>query len=448
MLRGSHVILGVTGSIAAFKAIEILRRLTLDEGARVTTILTRNATRFVGPLSFSVLSGRPCLIDQFEAEEMRASFIPADEPGRVPMVHIDLAHQADLVVVAPASANLIGKLASGIADDLLTVTLMATTAPIILAPAMNTHMWENPIVQANVDKLARLGYRFVGPVAGDLACGEGLGRLADPDQIVAACQEMVSERQAPSEIEGKGSNGPRRRSPISAPSSVDAGSSVENPAPLRGRTVLITAGRTEEPIDPVRTLSNRSSGKMGYALAAAARDLGARVVLVTGASSVSPPAGVEVHEASTAEAMRARVLAELGGADALIMAAAVADYRPKVVHPDKIRRSPQVLHLELEPTADILAEAGKHKGRRVLVGFALETAADGLTSAREKLEAKNLDLVVLNQANEAIGAETNRVTLVDREGDRALPVLPKAEVARVIIADIVRRLGPGPKGKR
>jgi phosphopantothenoylcysteine decarboxylase/phosphopantothenate--cysteine ligase len=407
MLRGADLILGVTGSIAAFKAIEVLRLLTLDEGARVTTILTRHARRFVGPLSFSVLSGRPCLTDQFTAEEMRASFIPPDDPGRAPIVHIDLAHRAALVVVAPASANLIGKLAAGIADDLLTVTIMATTAPVLLAPAMHDNMWTNPIVQANVRRLTEVGFHFVGPVAGDLAFGKGPGRLADPAVIVAACREVA----------GKWSG------------------------PLSGKTVLVTAGRTEEPLDPVRALSNRSSGKMGFAVAAAARDLGARVVLVAGAASVPPPAGVQLVEASTAETMRARVLAELEHADALIMAAAVADYRPKVASPEKIRRQAKPLHIELEPTPDILAEAGKRKGGRILVGFALETGDNGVASAREKLIAKNLDLVVVNQADEAIGADTNRVMLVDGKGERPLPVLPKMEVAQVILAEVVQRMG-------
>lgn len=407
MLREANLILGVTGSIAAFKAIELLRLLVLEEGARVTTILTRHATQFVGPLSFSVLSGRPCLVDQFAAEEMRASFIPPDAPGRVPLVHIDLAENADLLVVTPATANLLGKVAAGIADDLLTVTIMATKAPVLFAPAMNTHMWENPIVTANVQRLGKLGYHFVGPDSGDLACGVGPGRLSDPREIVAACRKLARQ------------------------------------GPLSGRTVLVTAGRTEEPLDPVRTFSNRSSGRMGYALAAAARDLGARVILVTGAASVPPPAGVEVHAAMTAEAMRERVLGELEGADALIMAAAVADYRPKTVHQEKIRREPGTLQVELEPTADILAEAARRKGRRVLVGFALETADDGMASARRKLAEKGLDLVVWNRADEAIGTETSRVVIIDRDGEEALPVLPKDEVARRIVAEVARRLTGG-----
>jgi phosphopantothenoylcysteine decarboxylase/phosphopantothenate--cysteine ligase len=268
-------------------------------------------------------------------------------------------------------------------------------------------MWTNPIVQANVRRLTEVGFHFVGPVAGDLAFGKGPGRLADPAVIVAACREVAGKRSGP----------------------------------LSGKTVLVTAGRTEEPLDPVRALSNRSSGRMGFALAAAARDLGARVVLVAGAASVPPPAGVQLLEASTAETMRARVLAELEHADALIMAAAVADYRPKVASPEKIRRQAKPLHLELEPTPDILAEAGKRKGGRILVGFALETGDNGVASAREKLIAKNLDLVVVNQADEAIGADTNRVMLVDGKGERPLPVLPKMEVAQVILAEVVQRMG-------
>ncbi len=405
MLFGKNVILGVTGSIAAFKAIEVLRLLVKEEGARVTTILTRNATHFAGPLSFSVLSGRPCLVDQYEAEEMRASFIPPDAPGRVPLVHIDLAQNAHLLVVAPASANLLGKVAAGIADDLLTVTIMATAAPVLFAPAMNSRMWENPIVQGNVRRLSELGYHFVGPDAGDLACGIGPGRMSEPVAVVAAARALVAR------------------------------------GPLAGRVVLVTAGRTEEPIDPVRTLSNRSSGKMGYALAAAARDLGARVVLVTGAASVPLPDGVEVQVAETAAAMRERVLAELERADVLIMAAAVADYRPKITHKEKIRRGEAALHLELEPTADILAEAAGRKGVRVHVGFALETGTDGLASARQKLIEKELDLVVLNWAEEAIGAETNRVVLIDAGGERALATAAKGEVAHAILSEVARRLG-------
>jgi phosphopantothenoylcysteine decarboxylase / phosphopantothenate---cysteine ligase len=419
MLRGANVILGVGGSIAAFKAIELLRLLTVDEGARVTAVLTRHATRFVGPLSFSVLSGRPCLVDQFEAEEIRASFIPPDEPGRVPMVHIDLARHADLVVVAPATANLIGKVAAGIADDLLTVTIMATPAPVVFAPAMNSQMWTNRIVQANVRRLRDLGYHFTGPEAGDLACGVGPGRMVEPASILEVCRGIL------------------RR------------------GPLAGRTILITAGRTEEPIDPVRTLTNRSSGKMGHALAAAARDLGAEVIFVTGAAQVEPPPGVEVHSAVTAAEMQSRVLAELPRADALIMAAAVADYRPQAASAEKIRSGTPHLTLELEPTTDILAAAARIKGNRVHVGFALETAgaggggaskssgdaADGAqAAARRKLEEKALDLVVLNWA-EAIGEDTSRAVFVDRAQSRELPLASKADLAREILAEVARRLG-------
>ena len=411
MLREANVILGVGGSIAAFKAIELLRLLTVDEGARVTAVLTRHATRFVGPLSFSVLSGRPCLVDQFEAEEMRASFIPPDEPGRVPMVHIDLARHADLVVVAPATANLIGKVAAGIADDLLTVTIMATPAPVLFAPAMNSQMWTNRIVQANVRRLRDLGYHFTGPEEGDLACGVGPGRMVEPAAILEICRGIL------------------RR------------------GPLAGRTILITAGRTEEPIDPVRTLTNRSSGKMGHALAEAARDLGAEVIFVTGAAQVEPPPGVEVHAAATAAEMQSRVLAELPRADALIMAAAVADYRPRAAAAEKIRSGAPLLTLELEPTTDILAAAARVKGKRVHVGFALETAGAGggagngaQATARRKLEEKALDLVVLNWA-EAIGEDQSRAVFVDRTQTRELPLASKADLAREILAEVARRLG-------
>jgi phosphopantothenoylcysteine decarboxylase/phosphopantothenate--cysteine ligase len=408
MLAGSQIILGVSGSIAAFKAIEVLRLLTVEEGARVTAILTQHATRFVAPLSFSVLSGRPCLVDQFEAEETRASFIPLDQPGRVPIVHIDLARQADLVVVAPASANVLGKVAGGIADDLLTVTLMATTAPVLFAPAMNSQMWMNPIVQENVRRLGELGYHFVGPDAGDLACGIGPGRMAEPAAIVGAVRGLV------------------RR------------------GPLVGRVILVTAGRTEEPIDPVRTLTNRSSGKMGFARAAAARDLGAQVILVAGGADEPPPPGVEVHQARSAAEMQSRVLAELERADALIMAAAVSDYRPRTKAKDKIARGSAPLTLELEPTADILKAAAAMKGKRVHVGFALETGSGGLERARQKLDAKALDFIVLN-GPEAIGQDVNAVVLVDSQGSRALPLASKLEIAREVMAEVARRLGVVPK---
>jgi phosphopantothenoylcysteine decarboxylase/phosphopantothenate--cysteine ligase len=320
--------------------------------------------------------------------------------------------------VAPATANLIGKVAAGIADDLLTVTIMATPAPVVFAPAMNSHMWSNRIVQANVRRLRELGYHFIGPESGDLACGVGPGRMVEPAAILEVCRGILRS------------------------------------GPLAGRTILITAGRTEEPIDPVRTLTNRSSGKMGHALAAAARDLGAKVIFVTGAAQVEPPPGVEVHTAATAAAMQSRVLAELPRADALIMAAAVADYRPRAAAAEKIRSGAPHLTLELEPTDDILAAAARDKGNRVHVGFALETAGaarggagDGgraqggpLATARRKLEEKALDLVVLNWA-EAIGEDESRAVFVDRTEARELPLLSKTDLAREILAEVARRLG-------
>ncbi|MGD8395546.1 MAG: bifunctional phosphopantothenoylcysteine decarboxylase/phosphopantothenate--cysteine ligase CoaBC [Candidatus Eiseniibacteriota bacterium] len=409
-LEGRTVLLGVTGSIAAFKAVEVLRLLT-RAGATVQVVMTRAATHFVAPLTFSALSGRACLVDQFEAEETRAAFVPPDDPDHLPIVHIDLARQADAVLVAPASANLLGKVAHGIADDLLSVTLMATTAPVLFAPAMNTHMWENPVVQRNVTLLRELGHGIIDPDAGDLACGEGPGRLAEPATIVEALRARLA--------------------------ATPAGGA------LAGRTVLVSAGRTEEPIDPVRSLTNRSSGRMGYALAQAALELGAHVILVSGPADIEPPPGVELRRVRTAAEMEAAVLGSLDAADCLIMAAAVADFRPRQASTEKLRRAAAPAALELEPTPDILAAAGARKGRRLHVGFALETG-DGLVSARRKLAEKNLDLIILNPADEAgagIGSDTNRVTFVDTTGERPLPRMPKRDVARHVLAEVVRLLG-------
>jgi phosphopantothenoylcysteine decarboxylase/phosphopantothenate--cysteine ligase len=409
MLERRNIILGVTGSIAAFKAVEILRMLT-RAGATVHPVLTRAATEFVAPLTFDVLSGRPCLVDQFEAEAYKSSFIPTDDPDRVPIVHIDLARQADAVLVAPATANLLGKVAHGIADDLLSVTIMATTAPVLFAPAMNDQMWLNPVVQQNVTRLRELGYAFVEPVEGDLACGEGPGRMAEPPAVLAALADLLAAR---------GSH-----------------------QPLAGRTVLVSAGRTEEPIDPVRFISNRSSGRMGYALAAAARDLGAEVVLVSGPTDIAPPDGVELHRVQTAQEMETAILDRLAAADCLIMAAAVADFRPRERSAGKMKRQSRPDSLPLEPTRDILKAAGEQKGKRVHIGFALETG-DGIEAARSKLRDKHLDLVVLNRADEpgaGIGVETNHVLLIDGQGERELPLMHKSKVAAEIMQAVVALL--------
>jgi phosphopantothenoylcysteine decarboxylase/phosphopantothenate--cysteine ligase len=418
MFEGRKIILGVTGSIAAYKAVEILR-LLVRGGAEVTTIMTRNATQFVAPLTFDVLSGRPCLVDQYEAEGLKNSFIPPDDPDRAPIVHIDLAQRADCLLVAPASANVIGKVAHGIADDLLSVTIMATTAPVIFAPAMNTHMWQNPIVLENVERLRLLGYHFLGPSEGDLACGIGPGRLLEPEEVVEGVRQIL---EAPA-----GAGAPAR------------GASVRG-SPLSGKTVLISAGRTEEPIDPVRTIANRSSGRMGYALARAARARGARVLLVTGPANVEPPPGVELCRVQTAADMHRALVERLPQADCLIMAAAVADYRPKSVASDKIRRDGG-LTLELEPTTDILAAVAARKGKRLHVGFALETGDQALDSARRKLHDKHLDLMVLNRADEpgaGLDVETNRVVLIGAEEEKALPLMHKDEVARQVLDEVVR----------
>ncbi len=406
-MRDRNVLLGVCGSIAAYKAVDVLRELT-GRGAQVTCILTSSATRFVQPLTFQVLSENPCLVDQFAAEAERGALVEDGDCDRAPIVHIDLARRADLVVVAPASANLIGKVAAGIADDLLSVTLMATEAPVLFAPAMNSQMWANPIVQGNVRRLAEVGYHFAGPGTGELACGVGPGRLLEPEAIAERAAQL--------------SEGARS-------------------GPLASKTVVVSAGRTEEPIDPVRTIANRSSGRMGYALARAARDLGARVVLVSGPASVPPPAGVELERVRTAAEMERSILAALPGSDCLIMAAAVADFRPKRNATHKLKRQ-GTLQLELESTGDILALAAQDKGNRLHVGFALETG-DGRPAARAKLERKSLDLIVLNHADEegaGLDVETNRVVLIDHQGERELPLMHKDEVARQILAEVAQRL--------
>ncbi len=416
MLQNRTILLGVTGSIAAFKAAELLR-LLVGDGARVHPILTRAATHFVAPLTFDVLAGRPCLVDQFAAEEMRSSFIPADDPDRSPVVHIDLAQRADACLVAPATANLLGKIAHGIADDLLSVTIMATRAPVLFAPAMNSQMWANPIVEANVARLRELGYHFVGPEAGELACRtSGAGRMVEPAAIVAAlCEVLATDRRR---------------------------------GELTGKTVLVSAGRTEEPIDPVRTISNRSSGRMGYALAAAARDLGATVVLVSGPASVAPPTGVELRRVETAAQMETAILDALPHADCLIMAAAVADFRPRHPSSDKLRRAGGPDSIALEPTSDILVAAAAVPGKRLHVGFALETG-DGVAAARRKLQDKRLDLIILNRADEpdaGIDVETNRVVLIDASSEQPLPLMQKTAVAEKIMAEVVRRLAAGGGG--
>ncbi|MDO3379307.1 bifunctional phosphopantothenoylcysteine decarboxylase/phosphopantothenate--cysteine ligase CoaBC [Geoalkalibacter halelectricus] len=398
LLREKTIVLGVCGGIAAYKAAELVR-LYVKAGAQVHVVMTRNAQEFVTPLTFQTLTGNPVHSELFNLLQER-------EIG-----HISLADRADVFVLAPATANVIGKVAAGIADDLLTTTLMATKAPVLVAPAMNVNMWESPIYQQNQSKLAALGYRFVDPASGFLACGwEGKGKLADPADIFEETLALLT------------------------------------PQDLAGETVLVTAGPTREEIDPVRFISNYSSGKMGFALARMARLRGARVILVSGPSALATPPGVERVDVVSADEMRDVVLARWEQVSIAIKAAAVADYRPARRSARKMKKEGREdLSLELEKNPDILAELGRLKGTRFLVGFAAETC-DLLENARKKLQAKNLDLMVANdvtQERAGFDVDTNIVRLLQPDGtEEALPEMTKDEVARHILDRILalRRL--------
>ncbi len=396
-LEGATVVLGVSGGIAAYKAVEVCRRL-VDAGAHVVPVLTDSALSFVGTATFSALA----------SERARTSLFEDDDP----IPHTSLGQRADLVIVAPATARLIGSYAAGISSDLLTTTLIATRAPVLVCPAMHTEMWEHPAVQENLATLARRGVTVLPPESGRLAGGDvGTGRLAAPAAIVAEASRLLG---------GSGSR------------------------PLAGRRVLVTAGGTREPIDPVRFIGNRSSGKQGHALAAAAAGLGAEVVLVTTAPALAPP-GVEVGAVTTAAEMESAVLERAASADAVVMAAAVADFRPKEPLSAKWKKADGPPEIVLEPTTDILAELGRRKGLgQVLVGFAAETGPDGLvSSARRKLEEKHVDLVVGNDvAAEGAGFEgdTNAVTIVTAGGARQLPLASKQAIAAAVMDEVAARL--------
>jgi phosphopantothenoylcysteine decarboxylase/phosphopantothenate--cysteine ligase len=401
MLAGKRILLGVTGSIAAYKAVELLRELT-RRGADVHCAMTESAARFVAPLTFETLSRRPVLTDPYAP----------DPQGQI--AHIAAAGGADLFLVAPTTAHTLAKFAHGLADDFLTNLFLAATCPVLLAPAMDVEMWRHPATQANVTTLVQRGVHFIGPASGDLASGlTGPGRLAEPAEIVGAVEALLARARD-----------------------------------LGGRSLLVTAGPTYEPLDPVRFVGNRSSGRMGFALAEAAAARGARVLLVTGPTPLAPPAGVECIRVETTQEMYEAVLAHAEGTDAVIKAAAPADYRPARVAPTKIKKGREVLTVELTPTPDILAELSRRKGKAVLVGFAAETE-EIVANAREKLRKKNLDLVVANDVgakDAGFGVETNRVTLVGADGEvEPLPLLSKREVAHRILDRVARLLAARPK---
>jgi phosphopantothenoylcysteine decarboxylase/phosphopantothenate--cysteine ligase len=390
-------VLGVCGGIAAYKSVGLARDLTLA-GAAVDTVFTPGAREFVGSITFGAVTGRSVYSEVFEATD--------------PLVHIRLAREAELVVVAPATANFIARAAAGMADDLLSAILLATTSPVLVCPAMNDRMWAHPQTQANIRRLKEIGYHVFGPDEGPLAWGEGSGpgRMEDPTAILDEAAHLLTERTA-----------------------------------LKGRRVLITAGPTREPIDPVRFIGNRSSGRMGFALAATARRLGAEVTLVAGPSALAAPGGVERVDVETAEQMLHAVKAVLPGADVFVMAAAVADFRPTDPADSKIKKEGiSSTRLELERTQDVLrATVGDRKPGVVTVGFALETG-NAVESGRTKLEAKELDILVINDASETgAGFEvpTNRVTILDRSGAiEELPLLSKEEVAERIFQRVLDRL--------
>ncbi|HQR46498.1 MAG TPA: bifunctional phosphopantothenoylcysteine decarboxylase/phosphopantothenate--cysteine ligase CoaBC [Thermoanaerobaculia bacterium] len=399
VLAGKRIVLGVGGSIAAYKAADLASRLT-QEGALVDAVLTAAGARFVSPLAFRSVTGRPAFADLWSEEAH--------------VLHVSLGHEADLLLVAPATADLIAKLAHGLADDLLTVTALAVKAPLVLCPAMDAGMWEHPATRANVETLKGRGAIFVGPAEGRMASGlSGTGRFAEPEEIVGRVRTVL------------GKNGP-----------------------LAGRAVVVSAGPTFEPIDPVRFVGNRSSGRQGFAMARAALDLGARVVLVAGPTPLATPAGAERIDVATAAEMRDAVLTASARADALVMAAAVADFRPEEPARAKLKKGgAKSLTLRLAPTADVLAEAGARRKKtgkpRVLVGFAAETG-DPVAEARRKLLAKGLDLVVANDVtapDAGFGASTNRVVLVEGKGETPFPLMGKDEVAALVMERVAALLG-------
>lgn len=393
------IALGVTGGIAAYKAAELVRLLQ-DKGIRVQVVMTRAAQEFVKPLTFAALSGEKVITDLFGAG--------AEDPNIESAVeHIAVAQAIDALVVAPATADVIAKFAHGEANDFLTTLSLATTAPMVVAPAMNVNMWEHAATQANIETLRNRGVHIVEPDSGYLACGMiGAGRLAANETIVKAVLKVLHAEQD-----------------------------------LAGETILVTAGPTREPIDPVRYIGNRSSGKMGYALAEAALRRGAKVILISGPTALKPPSSdrAEVIQVRTAQQMRDAVMAQLERASIVIKAAAVADFTVRAAADEKIKRKGP-LALELEPTADILAEVGAKKGSRIVIGFAAETN-DVLANARRKLESKSLDAIVVNDVSQpGIGfdSERNAVTIISHAGAEAMPETSKWEVAHRVLDAVVK----------
>lgn len=397
MLKDAKIVLGVTGGIAVYKACDLVSRLK-KQGAQVRVVLTEHAARFVPPLTFETLSGNPAYTDTFAP--------------RAEMEHIALSKWADALVIAPATANCLAKLACGIGDDLLSTAALAMTAPLLIAPAMNANMWRHPATQANLETLLSRGARTVGPGVGHLACGDDdVGRMAEPAEIVEALDGMLNARRD-----------------------------------FEGVRVLVTAGPTVERIDPVRYITNRSTGKMGYAIAEAARDRGAEVALVSGPVNLAVPAGVHMVPVESSAQLCEAVLARGDWADVVIQAAAPADFRPAEYAESKIKKTGEGMTLRLENTTDIAAELGRRKRPgQVLVAFAAETD-DMLENARSKLARKNADLIVANDVSRkdaGFGVDTNAVTLITGEGETALPLMSKRDVADGILDAVAALMGRG-----
>ncbi len=395
MLKGKHVVLAVTGSIAAYK-IANLTSMLIKFHAKVTVLLTKNAANFITPITFETLTGNKCLIDTF------------DRNFQYSVEHVSLAKSADIVLVAPATANVIGKIAGGIADDMLTTTILACKCKILIAPAMNTNMFTNPIVQDNLKKLERFGYEIITPDTGHLACGdEGIGKMPS-EQILLdyILKEIALEKD------------------------------------MKGLKVVVTAGATKESIDPVRYITNRSTGKMGIAIARRAMLRGADVTLICGSISVSPPPFVNIISVESAEDMFQAVKKAAGNADIIVKAAAVADYRPSEVAAQKIKKTNEKASIPLERTTDILAWLGSHKkAGQLLCGFSMETE-NMLENSRRKLEEKNLDMIAANNLfteGAGFGVDTNVLTLITADRTKELPKMSKEEAADILLSELLAK---------
>ncbi len=396
MLKGKTVVLGVTGSIAAYK-IANLASLLVKREADVHVIMTRNATNFIHPITFETLTGHKCLVDTF------------DRDFEFHVAHVSLAEQADVMLIAPATANVIGKLANGIADDMLTTTALACRAPMLIAPAMNTNMYENPIVQDNLKKLQSYGKEIIPPAVGRLACGdEGPGKMPEPEVLEAYLLRTIAKEKD-----------------------------------LAGKRVLVTAGPTQEAIDPVRYITNHSTGKMGYAIAEEAMLRGAQVTLITGPCALTPPLFVETCPVTSAQEMYEETMKRREDMDIIVMSAAVADYRPATVRDQKIKKSEEEAALPLVRTPDILQALGeKKRPGQVLCGFCMETE-DLVARARRKREAKHLDLIVANSLvteGAGFGTDTNVITLITADGEEELPLLSKRDAADRVLDAIAEKL--------